>query len=78
VRFGTGAVDRDRLTEATIARIQSNGDCFIRGAQWRDRWVMRLSLISAPMNRTQIDRAAEAICVAWRSGIGTSATAGET
>jgi len=80
VRFGTSAVDcdADRLTEATIARIQSNGECFVGGARWRDRWVMRLSLISAPMNRTQIDRAADAICAAWRSVIGTSATAGET
>jgi glutamate/tyrosine decarboxylase-like PLP-dependent enzyme len=80
VRFGTSAVDRDadRLTEAKIARIQSNGDCFVGGARRRDRWVMRLSLISAPMNRTQVDRAADAICAAWRSVIGTSATAGQT
>ena len=69
LRFGTAAVDADadRKTEATIALIQSNGECFVGGARWRDRSVMRLSLISAPMNETEIDRAAEAICSAWRT-----------
>jgi glutamate/tyrosine decarboxylase-like PLP-dependent enzyme len=69
VRFGTAAIDADadNKTEATIALVQSNGECFVGGARWRDRWVMRLSLISAPMNETEIDRTAEAICAAWRT-----------
>jgi glutamate/tyrosine decarboxylase-like PLP-dependent enzyme len=69
VRFGSSEIDADadRMTEATIALIQSNGECFVGGARWRDRWVMRLSLISVPMNGTEIDRAADAICAAWRN-----------
>lgn len=36
----------DSLTRATIARAQQNGDCFVGGAQWRGRTVMRISVTS--------------------------------
>jgi glutamate/tyrosine decarboxylase-like PLP-dependent enzyme len=69
VRFGTPEVDQtaDRLTCETILRVQADGTCFAGGARWRDRWVMRLSVISAPTGEADIDRSCEAICAAWRS-----------
>jgi len=68
-RFGTPEADEtaDRLTRETILRIQADGTCFAGGARWRDRWVMRLSVISAPTTEADIDRSCEAICNAWRS-----------
>ena len=69
VRFGTPEADEtaDRLTGETILRVQDDGTCFAGGARWRDRWVMRLSVISAPTTEADIDRSCEAIYKAWRS-----------
>jgi glutamate/tyrosine decarboxylase-like PLP-dependent enzyme len=69
VRFGAPESDEtaDRLTRETILRVQDDGTCFAGGARWRDRWVMRLSVISAPTADEDIDRSCEAICSAWRS-----------
>jgi len=69
VRFGTPEADEtaDHLTRETILRIQADGTCFAGGARWRDRWVMRLSVISAPTTEADIDRSCDAICKAWRS-----------
>jgi hypothetical protein len=66
VRFGVSEVDQtaDRLTRETILRVQADGTCFAGGARWRDRWVMRLSVISAPTGEADIDRSREAICAA--------------
>ena len=75
VRFGTrdaGDVG-DRVTTETIQRIQSDGTYFAGGARWRDRWVMRLSVISAPTTEADIDRTCEAICSAWRTTSGSNA-----
>lgn len=63
VRFGND----DAQTLETIRRIQSDGTLFAGGARWRDRWVMRLSVISAPTTEADIDRSCEAICTAWRA-----------
>src|SRR5262249_23278941 len=61
-RFG----DDDAKTLETIRRVQADGTLFAGGARWRDRWVMRLSVISAPTTEADIERSAEAICAAWR------------
>ena len=67
VNFGTGsAAERKALTERVIAKVQAGGVCYAGGAQWRDDWVMRLSVISAPTTEADIDRSAEAIIAAWR------------
>jgi glutamate/tyrosine decarboxylase-like PLP-dependent enzyme len=70
VRFGKPEADEtaDRLTRETILRIQADGTCFAGGARWRDRWVMRLSVISAPTTEADIDRSCGALCTTWRSG----------
>jgi glutamate/tyrosine decarboxylase-like PLP-dependent enzyme len=69
VRFGTLEADEtaDHLTRETILRVQGDGTYFAGGARWRDRWVMRLSVISAPTTEAELDRSCEAICKAWRS-----------
>ena len=68
LRFGADqpADDGDRLTLATIARVQARGECFVGGAQWRGRWVMRLSVISGETTDADARRAADAIVAAWR------------
>jgi glutamate/tyrosine decarboxylase-like PLP-dependent enzyme len=67
VNFGTGdAGERKMMTEAVIARVQKGGVLFAGGAQWREDWIMRLSVISAPTSEADIDMSAEAIIAAWR------------
>ena len=74
VRFGMPDTDEagDRMTTDTIRRIQADGTCFVGGARWRDRWVMRLSVISAPTTEADIDRTCEAISAAWRAVSGSN------
>ena len=69
VRFGTREADQnaDGMTQETIRRIQADGTCFAGGARWRNRWVLRLSVISAPTTEADIVRTADAICTAWRA-----------
>ena len=69
VRFGAdaSAEEGDRLTLATIARVQHEGQCFVGGAQWRGRWVMRLSVIGGETTRDDAAHAADAIVSAWRA-----------
>lgn len=69
VRLGTdmdGAA-ADALTDRTIARIQRDGVCFVGGANWRGRQIIRISVISANTTDADIDRSAEAILNAWRA-----------
>lgn len=65
VRFGDGE-NADRLTVETIAAIQADGVLFAGGARWRGRWVLRLSVISAPTTDLDVSRSVEAIRAAWR------------
>ncbi|MEO6396570.1 MAG: aminotransferase class V-fold PLP-dependent enzyme [Devosia sp.] len=67
VSFGEGdAASRRASTEAVIARVQAGGVLFAGGAQWRDDWAMRLSVISAPTSEADIEMSADAIIAAWR------------
>jgi glutamate/tyrosine decarboxylase-like PLP-dependent enzyme len=61
LRFG----DSDDLTQAVIERVQADGTCFVGGARWRDRWVMRISVISWPTSDADGAISAEAIAGAW-------------
>lgn len=68
VNFGAGdTASRKAATEAVIARVQKDGICFVGGAQWRNDWVMRVSVISAPTGEADVDASAEAIIAAWRA-----------
>jgi len=75
VRFGTPDRDEtaDRQTLETIRRVQADGTCFAGGARWRDRWALRLSVISAPTTEADIERTCDAICAAWRTVSGRNA-----
>ncbi|MBS0383889.1 MAG: aspartate aminotransferase family protein [Proteobacteria bacterium] len=57
----------DALTLKTIARIQREGECFVGGAVWRGRQIIRISVIGAPTTDADIDRSADAILRAWRA-----------
>ena len=68
VNFGGGThEERDAFTRATIARMQADNACFTGGADWHGRWVLRLSVISASLTDTDIDRLATAVLSSWRT-----------
>lgn len=68
VSFGEGDADARRAaTQAVIARVQREGTCFAAGAQWRDDWVMRLSVCSGETTARDIERSAAAIIDAWKA-----------
>lgn len=68
VNFGTGNQDTRRAaTEAVIAHVQTEGICFVAGAEWHGDWVMRLSIASGATTKHDIEMAAAAIISAWRA-----------
>lgn len=69
VRLGRDmdGAEADALTNRTIARIQNDGVCFVGGANWRGRQIIRVSVISANTTDADIDRSADAIISAWRA-----------
>ncbi len=69
VRFGRDldVAAGDALTERVIARIQREGECFMGGAQWRGRQIMRVSVIGEGTSEADIERSADAILRAWRA-----------
>jgi glutamate/tyrosine decarboxylase-like PLP-dependent enzyme len=67
VTFGTGTPEeRNELTRATVAQLQADNICLAGGAQWRQHFALRLSLIAAPLVEADVDRLAAAILAAWR------------
>ena len=62
LRFGQS----DELTQAVIDAVQEDGTCFVSGSKWRDKWVMRISVISWPTTDADGDVSAGAISDAWR------------
>lgn len=75
VRFGVNlnGEHADALTLKTIERIQRGGECFVGGAIWRGRQIVRVSVIGANTTDADIDRSAEAILSAWRAERGANA-----
>ncbi|MFT3729395.1 MAG: aspartate aminotransferase family protein [Terricaulis sp.] len=69
VRLGTDMDPEraDALTLKAIDRIQQDGVCFVGGAHWRDRKIVRISVIGASTTDSDVDGSAEAILAAWRS-----------
>jgi glutamate/tyrosine decarboxylase-like PLP-dependent enzyme len=67
VSFGTGGVaERSMLTRATVAQLQTDNICLAGGSDWHGRFVLRLSLIAAPLTEADVDRVAAAVLAAWR------------
>lgn len=69
VRFGADldGATADALTDRAIARIQRDGACFVGGANWRGRQIVRISVCGASTTDADIDRSADAILSAWRA-----------
>lgn len=69
VRLGADVdgAQSDALTTRTIARIQREGVCFVGGAHWRGRQIVRVSVIGANTTEMDIDTSADAILSAWRA-----------
>lgn len=67
VRLGTDLEPKraDALTQRAIVRIQNEGECFVGGALWRGRQIIRVSVIGAGTTETDIDRSVDAILSAW-------------
>lgn len=57
----------DAQTRAVIAKVQSDGVCFVGGAQWRGKAIMRISVINENTTEADVDRSVEAMLAAWRS-----------
>lgn len=74
VRFGADLPDDkgDALTRQTIARIQQDGVCFAGGAEWRGRWVMRISVTGWATGEADADRSTDAMIDAYRKARATS------
>ncbi|MBI1360990.1 MAG: aminotransferase class V-fold PLP-dependent enzyme [Alphaproteobacteria bacterium] len=70
-RFGTDLDEdtADRLTRAAIERIQAKGDCFVGGATWRGRQLIRASVINYGTTDADIDKSAAAILDGWRAAV---------
>nr|WP_255500705.1 aspartate aminotransferase family protein [Caulobacter sp. 17J80-11] len=69
VRLGSDLDDAraDALTDRTIARIQREGVCYVGGAAWAGKRILRVSVINAATSERDIDVSAEAIISAWRA-----------
>ena len=68
IRFGAdrGDAEGDRLTLATIQAVQADAVAFLGPAQWRGRWVMRVSVTSAATTGADIDATVASVLAAWR------------
>ena len=67
VRFGDDERADNALTVKTIERIQADGTCMAAGAEWKGRWIMRLSVTSWATTEQDADRSVAAIIEAWRA-----------
>ena len=68
IRFGSDADDLvgDALTKATIRHLQAEAVAFIGGAEWRGRWVMRVSVSGGVTTERSVDETAASVLRAWR------------
>lgn len=57
----------DRLTLATVEQLQRDAMAFAGPAQWRGRWVIRFSVISAATTPEDGDMTVEALRKAWET-----------
>lgn len=60
VHFGS-----DAQTKAVIARVQADGVCFVGGAEWRGKQVMRISVINENTTDVDVDRSVTSMLAAW-------------
>jgi len=71
LRFeGHAPQDADEITRACIARVQADGTCWVGGAVWQGRQVMRISVSNWSTTEQDIERSAEAIVRCYREARG--------
>lgn len=78
---GAAANEIDTATDAVIADIQRENACFVSGAQWKGRRIMRVSVISRDTERGHVTGLAESIaraCQAARAFAGEGVQAAES
>ncbi|MBC7770517.1 MAG: aspartate aminotransferase family protein [Phycisphaerales bacterium] len=63
----------DALTQRTIARIQREGECFVGGAHWRGRQIIRISVCGMNTGEADADASVDAILSAWWTERGANA-----
>jgi glutamate/tyrosine decarboxylase-like PLP-dependent enzyme len=62
VHFGS-----DAQTNAVIARVQASGECFLAGASWHGKAIMRISVTNENTTEADVDQSVAAILDAWRA-----------
>ena len=62
VHFGS-----DAQTNAVIARVQAGGECFVAGASWRGKAILRISVTNENTTEADVDRSIAAMLDAWRA-----------
>ncbi len=69
VSFGAGREpeEQDRLTLATVEKIQQDAVAFMGAALWRGRWVMRVSVCSIATTTKHADITIAAVKSAWEA-----------
>lgn len=64
---GCGPEEQDRLTLATVERIQQDAIAFMGAALWRGRWVMRVSVCSIATTTAHAEITIAAVKSAWEA-----------
>lgn len=67
VRFGDASATEtgDDLTRRVIERLQEDGTCFLGGASWKGKWVMRISVIGWATTEDDVNRTIGVITRIW-------------
>ncbi|MBT4888144.1 MAG: aspartate aminotransferase family protein [Rhodospirillales bacterium] len=67
LEFGEGiSEEREKLTRVVIKGVQDEGTCFLEGATWHGRWVMRISVINYATTQEHGERSTRSVIENWR------------
>lgn len=61
------APGHETLADKVIEQIQKRNRCFVAGAEWKGRKILRISIISADTDIEHVDLLADEIIAAWRA-----------
>jgi glutamate/tyrosine decarboxylase-like PLP-dependent enzyme len=63
------ACDNEQITNQTIANIQQSGECWVGGAKWQDKAVIRISVCSWATTEDDVSRSVRAFVAAREKAI---------
>jgi len=68
VGFGAGKalIEQNKLAKDMLTMMRDQNEFVLGGAEWHGRWIMRVSIISAPTRMRHIDALADAIIANWQ------------